>query len=209
MDGQRKATAWCGRLVLFAALLLGIVTMHTLGHPTGQGGSGTASHAMAPAAGASAHAIADGADSAGLPGTARGPHTTDPSAHHGSPPQRSPHAVMPVVGPVAHPQAGSSALATHAMTGAPGRAVYAAEPASSSSVAADAPSVRGDSRHGMDPMSVCLAVLGAALLLAVAGRGRTVPAVATVRARLRCMGLWPIPPPPRHKALARLSVLRV
>lgn len=33
--------AWCGRLLLFAALLFGIVTMHTLGHPTGGHGSMT------------------------------------------------------------------------------------------------------------------------------------------------------------------------
>ncbi|TLQ42360.1 hypothetical protein [Streptomyces marianii] len=33
MSGQRGTTAWCGRVLLFAALLLGIVTMHTLDHP--------------------------------------------------------------------------------------------------------------------------------------------------------------------------------
>ncbi|WP_432003439.1 hypothetical protein [Streptomyces sioyaensis] len=33
MNGQRRTTAWCGRSLLFAALLFGIVTMHTLGHP--------------------------------------------------------------------------------------------------------------------------------------------------------------------------------
>lgn len=31
------ATAWCGRLLLFAALLLGIVTMHSFGHPAAHG----------------------------------------------------------------------------------------------------------------------------------------------------------------------------
>ncbi|MEU2870418.1 hypothetical protein ABZ769_14610 [Streptomyces olivoreticuli] len=202
MDGQRKATAWCGRLLLFAALLLGIVTMHTLGHPTGHGESrGTASHAMSHAAGASAHAIADSADSAGVPGAAHGLRSPDGMADF-------PGAAT-ADGTVAHPQAGPSALAAHAMTGARGHAVHTVEPASDSSVAAGAPSVRGDGRHGMDPMSVCLAVLGAALLLAVARRGRTVPAVDKVRTRLLRVGLWPIPPPPRHKALARLSVLRV
>ncbi|GAA0362696.1 DUF6153 family protein [Streptomyces blastmyceticus] len=140
MDGQRKATAWCGRLLLFAALLLGIVTMHTLGHPAGHGGSrGTASHAMAPMTGDPAVA----------------PHTT--TDHR-------------------------------------------------------AASVDGES-HGMDPMSVCLAVLGSALLalvslLGVAALRRLAPALAVVRARLLAV-LRPIPPPPRHKALARLSVLRV
>lgn len=33
MDGQRRAAAWCGRLLLLGALLCGIVMMHTLGHP--------------------------------------------------------------------------------------------------------------------------------------------------------------------------------
>ncbi|MEU5425466.1 DUF6153 family protein [Streptomyces olivoreticuli] len=139
MDGQRKATAWCGRLLLFAALLLGIVTMHTLGHPTGHGENrGTASHAMA--------AMADD--------PAAAPHASD---HH-------------------------------------------------------AASVHGES-HGMDPMSVCLAVLGSALLVLVlllgaAALRRLAPVPAVVRARLLA-ALRPIPPPPRHKALARLSVLRV
>ncbi|MEC4017231.1 hypothetical protein [Streptomyces sp. H27-D2] len=40
MYGQRAAGAWCGRLLLFAALLLGIVTMHTLGHPGEHSGAG-------------------------------------------------------------------------------------------------------------------------------------------------------------------------
>ncbi|PAU47838.1 hypothetical protein CK936_16525 [Streptomyces albireticuli] len=68
-------------------------------------------------------------------------------------------------------------------------------------------------RTGMDPMSVCLAVLGAALLAlvllltAAALRRRLAARPAAARALLR--DLWPLPPPPRHKSLARLSVLRV
>ncbi|GHF32929.1 DUF6153 family protein [Streptomyces morookaense] len=134
MHGQHKAAAWCGRLLLFAALLLGIVTMHTLGHPAGHGGGHPAPAAMA-------HAHHD--------------HDAHPS------------------GPEAH-----------------------------------------DPVHGgMDPLSVCLAVLGtgwaAALLLSLTAflRGRSA-AAAAVRAWF-APALWPIPPPPRHKALARLSVLRV
>ncbi|MFF4405707.1 hypothetical protein [Streptomyces sp. NPDC001404] len=132
MHRQHKAAAWCGRLLLFAALLLGIVTMHTLGHPAEHGGGHPAPAAMA-------------------------------HAHHDAHPS----------GPEAH-----------------------------------------DPVHGgMDPLSVCLAVLGtgwaAALLLSLAVflRGRSV-AAAAVRAWF-APALWPIPPPPRHKALARLSVLRV
>ncbi|MGC5365667.1 hypothetical protein ACPXCE_29015 [Streptomyces sp. DT24] len=33
----RKRGATCGRLLLFAALLLGVFTMHTVGHPAGHG----------------------------------------------------------------------------------------------------------------------------------------------------------------------------
>ncbi len=38
--GRSRAAAWCGRLLLFAALIVGIVGMHTLGHPVGGHGSG-------------------------------------------------------------------------------------------------------------------------------------------------------------------------
>ncbi|MGW1077794.1 hypothetical protein [Streptomyces sp. NPDC002537] len=188
MDGQRRVAAWCGRLLLFAALLLGIVGMHTLGHPTGH-------DAPSPAAGALAHP-AGAADAArgtasGLGAVAGGSGSVTGDA------------------PATHPWAGAPVRAAHAMTAVPGRAAHAVEAAAGSPVAAGTPSVRGDSRHGMDPMSVCLAVLGAALLLAVVRRSRLVPAVAKARAQLLRSGLWPVPPPPRHKALARLSVLRV
>ncbi|MEV5377690.1 DUF6153 family protein [Streptomyces nondiastaticus] len=138
-DGEQgTAAAWCGRLLLLSALLLGIVTMHTLGHPTGHAGM---SHE------ARTHAAAG-----------------------------------------AHPQ-------THS---APGASPVADDPLTA---------------PGMDPMSVCLAVLGAALLtlvllLVTAALGRPAAALASARARL-LRPLWPIPPPPRHKSLARLSVLRV
>lgn len=132
MAGQRGAAARCGRLLLFTALLLGIVTMHALGHPAEHGGPAAGSHSMRA------------------------------EVHHAAPPQ--------------------------------------------------APSVHGES-HGMDPMSVCLAVLGSALLalvllLGAAALRRAATALPALRARLLLI-LRPIPPPPRHKALARLSVLRV
>ncbi|MEV6672747.1 DUF6153 family protein [Streptomyces sp. NPDC051162] len=150
--GQRRATAWCGRLLLCAALLLGIVTMHTLGHPAEHGGGGgTASQ------------------------TATASHTS------------------------------------HSMTAMPAMAPMAAEGHHAAPPRTDA-SVHGES-HGMDPMSVCLAVLGSALLalvllLGAAALRRAAAALPAVRARL-LLALRPIPPPPRHKALARLSVLRV
>ncbi|MEU3710458.1 hypothetical protein [Streptomyces catenulae] len=58
MVGQRRGTALCGRLLLFAALLFGIVAMHSLGH--------CAEHPASPAAGAS---------------------VTTAAAHHGSGPE--------------------------------------------------------------------------------------------------------------------------
>ncbi|MEU5187915.1 DUF6153 family protein [Streptomyces klenkii] len=140
VNGQQgTAAAWCGRLLLLSALLLGIVTMHTLGHPTGHAGTG---HKAGTHAAAGMHAQA-----------------------HSAPPTPGPTADDPLTAP------------------------------------------------GMDPMSVCLAVLGAALLalvllLVTAALRRPAAALAAARARL-LRPLWPIPPPPRHKSLARLSVLRV
>ncbi|MFC5724058.1 hypothetical protein ACFP1Z_28210 [Streptomyces gamaensis] len=153
MHEQRGATAWCGRLLLFAALLLGIVTMHTLGHPRHD--------AAAAAHGSGAHA-----------GSAA-QHAHETEAHQAVP-------------------------ALHA---APVRPAPegAAQPAPGG--------------LGMDPSSVCLAVLGAGLLLLVlrelfraAQRRFRAPGVRIRAALLRA--LWPIPPPPRGKSLARLSVLR-
>ncbi|MEW2575454.1 hypothetical protein [Streptomyces syringium] len=161
MDERRKATAWCGRLLLFAALLLGIVTMHTLGHPSEHG--------------------------SGQPG----PAAARPAAH------AMPAHAMPADAMPAH------AAHTRADDTAPD--AVAAPPAG-------APRTDPPPHSGMDPMSVCLAVLAAgwavALLLGLAAfRRRSGAAAPAARARL-LRTLWPIPPP-RHKALARLSVLRV
>lgn len=156
MRAQWKAAAWCGRLLLFATLVAGIVTMHTFGHPMPGEGHGTAAPMTATAA-------ADHAPAAHTPG-----------AH-------APSTAVPVVQAPPHDA---------------GRPSAAPVP------------------HGMDPGSVCLAVLSVwtlALLTAaglLAGRRAAGDrAAATVRL-LRA--LWPIPSPlPRHKRLARLSVLRV
>ncbi|MGI5527787.1 hypothetical protein ACQEVX_10280 [Streptomyces syringium] len=161
MDERRKATAWCGRLLLFAALLLGIVTMHTLGHPS-EHGSGQS-----------------------------GPAAARPAAH-AMPAHAMPADTRPA--PAAHTRADDTA------------------PAAVAARAADAPRTDPPPHSGMDPMSVCLAVLAAgwavALLLGLAAfRRRSGAAAPAARARL-LRTLWPIPPP-RHKALARLSVLRV
>lgn len=132
MTGPRRETY--GRLLLFAVLLLGVVTMHTLGHPSENG----------PAA-----------------------HSSMAAVHHEVrvPMPESVTAVSPLPDPMG----------------------------------------------GMDPSSVCLAVLGAftlVLLLAAAlGGGRPVCPGAPSPTRL-LHALWPNPPPPRL-LLTRLSVLRI
>ncbi|WP_328971451.1 hypothetical protein [Streptomyces sp. NBC_00239] len=39
MERRRRTAAWCGRLLLSAALLVGLITMHVLGHPAEQASS--------------------------------------------------------------------------------------------------------------------------------------------------------------------------
>ncbi|UNO42423.1 hypothetical protein [Streptomyces sp. MST-110588] len=162
---RETSAARRGRLPLLAALLLGIVTMHTLGHPAmgHDGGPGHLTRA--------AHLRADL------------PRSTQTTASAEDP------AVRPAGQPAAHSAARPSAGPTMPAKGAAAHGT------------------------GMDPGSVCLAVLsfwalallGAGLLLA----GRAADLLAATRARL-LRGLRPIPPPlPRHKLLARLSVLRV
>ena len=87
---QGKAAAWCGRLLLFAALIAGIVTMHTFGHPAGGHGGHTTLSAAAPHTGGhpmatrsmAAHPVAAhpmAAPPADHPGVH---HAAPPSAHH-------------------------------------------------------------------------------------------------------------------------------
>lgn len=167
MHGRRRVAAWCGRLLLFAALLLGIVTMHTLGHPRDHAPAATAATTDAvPGAVPGARVMAAGHAQAAAQAAAHampGTHTSAPDDH--------------VSGP--------TASTTH-----------------------------GGGHGGMDPLSVCLAVLGAgwaaAFLLSLVARFHGRPGTGPVAARAWfSRALWPIPPPPRHKALARLSVLRV
>lgn len=153
----RSRARW-GQLALFAALLFGIVTMHTLGHPSGHG-SGT--------------------------GMGTGTGVTTGSAHFAY----APYAVS-------GPSALSAAPEAH----------KAAPP--TAAVVAD---TKMPPMSGMDPLSVCLAVLGGfalVLLLAVA-LGRPWAGALRPPALTRLPhALWPNAPPPRT-LLARLSVLRI
>ncbi|SOB85310.1 hypothetical protein [Streptomyces sp. 1331.2] len=143
------------RLLLLAALLLGIVTMHTLGHPTGgHGGREVAARQL-------------------------------PGHHAGGVP-------MAGAAEAESPAALAEAAATFAEA-----AATVAEPAAD---------------EGMDPMTVCLAVLAGWTLVLLAAAGpllrRSGDAAADVRARLlRAVRAQP-PPGGGRILLNRLSVLR-
>ncbi|MFJ4967610.1 hypothetical protein [Streptomyces sp. NPDC088755] len=153
VGGARGGSVLCRQFLLLAAVLFGIVTMHTVGHPA-------------------EHEAAD-AHPAAVPATD----------------------ARPTIAPVAdaHPPAAARSTAPdagHPSHGSPD----------------DAP------MSGMDPLSVCLAVLGAWGLALVGGRllglradGR--PLGTPVGAGL-ARALRPNPPPPLS-VLAAVSVLRI
>lgn len=168
--GGRGGSVMYGQLLLLAALLFGIVTMHTVGHP--------AEHAPSPpsvpvAAADSVAVAVPGPDARPVPVAA-----ADSVAD-----------AMPV--------AVSGAVAEVASDGA--------HPSH--------PSPERSPMSGMDPLSVCLAVLGAWglalvgawLLLGLRADGR--PLGTPVGAGLRRV-LRPNPPPP-ISVLASVSVLRI
>ncbi|MBQ1109621.1 hypothetical protein AB0G82_01015 [Streptomyces anulatus] len=150
----RSRSVTYGQLMLFAALLFGIVTMHTVGHPAEHGGSSSSTPAMTEHL---ARAQAPGRDQA--PGLVPVPGVADAQQ---SPPHDSPGSGAPM--------------------------------------------------SGMDPLSVCLAVLGVwglalvgSWLLGLRADGR--PLGTPVGAGLLRV-LRPIPPP-RISVLASVSVLRI
>nr|BFD89782.1 hypothetical protein KitaXyl93_11420 [Kitasatospora sp. Xyl93] len=163
---------WAPRLLLLAALVLGLVTMHTLGHPGGGHGG---------AVGAGGH------EGAGTHASATHGYAMGASATHGYAMGAS--AVLPAAGAAHHGPAVEPAAVTAA-------ARATADPA--------APG-------GMDPMTVCLAVLsGWTLLLLLVGPllRRSGDAAADVRARL-LRAVRALPPPGGGRLLlTRLSVLR-
>ncbi|WP_274029744.1 hypothetical protein [Streptomyces sp. MMBL 11-1] len=160
----RSRSRTYGQLMLFAALLFGIVTMHTVGHPEEHGGPPSSPRALT-------EHVAPAPGPAHGPDRAQGPAPAPAPAHDPAP------GVADAQQPPPHGSPGS---------GAP--------------------------MSGMDPLSVCLAVLGVwglALLgfwllgLRADGRPLGTPVGAGLLRALR-----PIPPP-RISVLASVSVLRI
>ncbi|WP_405493500.1 hypothetical protein [Streptomyces sp. NBC_00096] len=182
----RRAVRW-HRLPLLATLLLGIVTMHTLGHPT-------RAHAMDDVPSVRFVPLAGHAPSGSAPGD---------SAPSGA----ALHGAMRDDGARAGGMRddGARDYGTRA-GGAPGAGAAAHSVPDARALAADAPRPH----TGMDPMSVCLAVLGALTLLFLgagpAGPRRAAPLGGAARASGRSGG--PDPPLPRE-LLTLLAVLRV
>ncbi|WUM96248.1 hypothetical protein OG905_29250 [Streptomyces sp. NBC_00322] len=142
-----------GQLLLFMALLLGIATMHTLGHPVADHGGDTARHVAAPS-----HEV-------DMTGAVNPVAMANPGLHHAADPAE---AQPPYAGPKV-----------------PGM--------------------------GMDPMSVCLAVLldTFTFVLLVAGLLRTDIRALLAGCHARILRALRPNPPPRKTLLARLSVLRI
>ncbi|WP_432079664.1 hypothetical protein [Streptomyces sp. YPW6] len=175
-----------GQLMLFAALLFGIVTMHTVGHPAEHGGAtamSTAFTSEAPASGTSA-SQASASPAASSPAASSSDASSSPAGAGHAPPAHAPApASAPGLADAPHPS-------SHDVPGAGG----------------DAP------LSGMDPLSVCLAVLGV-WTLALAGsrlfglRADGRPLGTPVGAGLLRV-LRPHPPSP-IPVLAGISVLRI
>ncbi|MFI8928159.1 hypothetical protein ACIG3E_10855 [Streptomyces sp. NPDC053474] len=231
MAPKQLPTSASGFLLL-VALLFGIVTMHTLGHPQEHGGGSTPSpHAATRGTGAepaphvagagpvagNQTALRTGAEPA-APYAGAGPLTASHTVTHAGAGPMTVHQAAPPkgTGPMT-----ASHTDTHADVGPltagqatphPGAAPLAASHAVAAAGVGPEAAPPGSPSHdtGMDPMSVCLAVLGGALVLALFGAGVARPPVAVpgpLPAGLRAAP-WPEPPPPRA-LLARLSVLRI
>lgn len=220
--GTRNGTGH-GQLLLLAALLLGIVTMHTLGHPSGgheggaarPAGSGAALSAMGHDMGG-ASALGGGGAALGEGGAALGERGTAPHERGTASPERgaAPHergATSPERGATSHGRGATSHGRVAAPAPAPASAPVSASAAASAPTLTPAPDPDSHGGMAMDPLSVCLAVLGAFTLLVLVRAGLLRPggtlAQLPVPGRL-LHTLRPNPPPPRI-LLSRLSVLRI
>ncbi|MFI1187257.1 hypothetical protein [Streptomyces californicus] len=191
-----------GQLVLFAALLFGIVTMHTVGHPAEHGGR-AASPSSAVLVEDSSAVLVEDSSSATLEDSSSATMAGSSAAS--------------LEDSAAVSMADSSAsVMTDATAAVVASAPVAVTAASSSPDAAHAPAhgSGGDApMGGMDPLSVCLAVLGAwglALLatwllrgLRADGRRLGAPGGAGLLRAARPN------PPPSISVLAAVSVLRM
>ncbi|MFD9886858.1 hypothetical protein ACFWZT_35975 [Streptomyces alboflavus] len=179
----KSPTTRASHLALLVALLFGIVAMHSLGHPREHG----ASAERATGGGHAGVAAGGHAGAAAGDGHARG----ESGGVHARVDTGDGHARGAMaMGPADVGPAGLSPAAVGPAAGDP----------------------TGGHDSGMDPLSVCLAVLGAALTLALlhaAVRHRPWAAPAHVPGLARLLdALRPNPPPPRA-LLTRLAVLRV
>lgn len=206
----KSPTTRASQLALLAALLFGIVAMHTLGHPrehgssaerasaAGQTGVAGGGHAREGSSGAHARG-AKGAGPADVSRAAMDSSTMGPTDMNPTDMGSAPLSPTPMSPTLLSPTLLGPKNTHHAATG----------PTSIGPAAGDATDGHDS---GMDPLSVCLAVLGAALTLAllhaaVRHRPLGTPGHAPGLARL-LDALRPNPPPPRT-LLTRLSVLRV
>jgi hypothetical protein len=192
-------------VLLLAALLLGIVTMHTLGHPSPSAAEGHGGSARMTAG--AGHETAAGQSGTG-PEQGHAADARTRAGHNAGGTQVSSGPVHDHnTGNVASAQAGHVAAAAQSDS----------DRAHLHGGGVDDMGGTGHGGHGdgMDPASVCLAVLGvwsaAALLgvfvFVVVRRRRVVDFLAPVRART-LLALRPLPPPPIAERLAALSVLR-
>ncbi|MFF0450390.1 hypothetical protein ACFYT4_29080 [Streptomyces sp. NPDC004609] len=211
-----------GQLLLFLALLFGIATMHTMGHPSSSHGMPPAPVAVAAgeAVGTPHHGAREAAAEAAPRERAAPVQAAHPQAPH--PSTRLPAGHHPVTEAAGVRVAGVRAAGVraagvraapggaHAERAAPGpdrhRAAAHGESTATASLGPSGP------RHGsMDPALVCLAVLGAwgvAVLAVAAGWFGRWAGPARLLTGTRREIPWAGAPPPRIR-LARLSVLRI
>ncbi|MQS36342.1 hypothetical protein [Streptomyces katsurahamanus] len=187
-----------GQLLLLVALLFGIATMHTVGHPSDSPAPPPAASAQLPEA---------------LPGGGAVALTLSDGGHDRAAPVAFP------AGPRELPEAPASAAALAdnrhdqaAPVTFPAGPQELPDGSAHGTGHGTGPGSTGPGGHGMDPAMVCLAVLGVwGVLLLLAGpwsrrRGQSAhPALARLRFRL---APGPAPPAPRL-LLAQLSVLRI
>ncbi|QEV17781.1 hypothetical protein [Streptomyces alboniger] len=222
MARTRNRTGY-GQLLLLAALLFGIVAMHTLGHPLGgHGGGGAGAGSAGPGGERQVHRV-----EAGVLGAhgARGDLDRRPESPAGHAPPSGGHDVLAGsdvgVGHAARAEratrAGYEAGAGHAVrAGHETRTDPVTESASDPHRGVGMGTGTGmdtgtGTGTGMDPLSVCLAVLAAFTLVLLVRAGLLRPGGTLVPGP--AAGLLPGAPrpeaPPPRVQLSRLSVLRI